>query len=198
MCGERFVAEFVSHQAVPEISDAEGEAGSGRWTGEAEARQARHDDVERVGLVGIVRDRVGQHSNHALETDERVGEAVREDEREWVRSAASLVNEMNTHAVDVGTEVRESIQRGFPPSPIEAQPPMLDEPMKKRRAGTGAPLVGVRVRGPSCSRKTRLKIVECRLRDMDQIRFDAHRAPRFEHPAVQVACRVPTNATVLY
>src|SRR6185436_19494481 len=99
---------------------------------------------------------------------------------------------------DVGAEMCESIQRRFAPSPIEAQPPMIDELLQKRRAGTVAPLVGVRARGPSCSRQTCLQIVECRLRDMDQISFDGHRAPRLEPPTVQAACRVPTNATVLY
>jgi hypothetical protein len=176
----RLVAKFVGHQAMPEITDAEREAGRGRRVGEAEAGQARHDDVEGVGGVGTVRGRIGEHRNQPPEADERIGKAVGEDDRKWIRAASALVNEMNTHAGDLGPEVCEPIQLRFLRSPVEAQLPVFDELVEKRRARAVAPLVDVRVHGPARPRQSCLKVIERRLRDMDRIRFYAHGAPRLD------------------
>ena len=85
----RVVAEHVGHELVPQVADVERPAGLAGRVREAEAGQAGHHDVERVARIAAVRRRIREQRDELQEAVERVGEAVREHDRQRRFAAAA-------------------------------------------------------------------------------------------------------------
>ena len=89
-----------------------------RFVRKAVSRQIGHNHVKRILGPSTVRLWVGQHGNYFCETIERIGIAVRKNDRKWIRAPAALVDEVDTDVVQFCLEMSELVQRRFVLSPI--------------------------------------------------------------------------------
>ena len=100
------VAE-VRHQLRPGARDAAGVparlAGRAR---EADARERRHHEVERVGGVAAVGARIGQRPDQVEVLEHAHRPAMRADQRQRVGLGRAHVQEVHALAVDLGDELR--------------------------------------------------------------------------------------------
>jgi hypothetical protein len=93
------------------------------------ARQARGHDVERIGRIAAMRGGIGEERDQLAEPKERIGEAVREDQRDRIGASPALVDEVDVEPADEGAELREPIDFGFGCAPVEFGPPVGREPV---------------------------------------------------------------------
>jgi hypothetical protein len=107
MRAEPLVAEPVRHQATPHVGDGRLQERFGERIGEAVARHRRDHNVERVLGAPSVASRVGQEWQQVEVLHERTRKAMREDDRQGLRSASAFVHEVDPRAVHLGAEVRE-------------------------------------------------------------------------------------------
>ena len=90
MSAEPLVAQPCSEQAAPQVGDGRLQERLGERIGEAVARHRRDHDVERVLRPPSVALRVGQERQQVEVLDERARKAVREHDRQRLRSATGL------------------------------------------------------------------------------------------------------------
>src|SRR5262249_52586031 len=120
------VAEVLRHQLVPEVADLEDAASTA--TGKGITRQTWRDDIERIRRVAAMALRIGQQRNQLREPDDRVGKAVGENNRERLRSAAALVNEVKLRAVvQRHAKLMKAIQRSLLLPPVVRVAPIVGE-----------------------------------------------------------------------
>ena len=91
---------------------------------EAKAWKTGDDHIEGVGRIASVTGWIGEQGNELVEAIERVGPAMREQERQGVRPLAPLVNEVNTQAVDLRAKLRELVEFRLLHSPVEVMLPI--------------------------------------------------------------------------
>src|SRR5215204_3179220 len=85
--------------------------------GEPVARQRGRDDVERVGRVAAVGDRIGERSDDAQELHYRAGVSVAYDQRERTGLGRADVQEVHVLAVDGSGELGELVELRLPQVP---------------------------------------------------------------------------------
>ena len=66
--------------------------------------------MEGVRLAAAVRRRIGERLDDLQLLDDRAGPAVRDDQRERVLVPRADVDEVDVQPVDLGQEVRQSVQ----------------------------------------------------------------------------------------
>ena len=115
---EAVVAE-PEHELLPRRRDAaDVPSGLRRLVGPAVAGQRRHDEVERVGRVAAVRDRIGERPDHLQELDDRSRPAVGHHQRQRVGLRRAHVEEVDAEAVDRRAELRERVELRLGPPPV--------------------------------------------------------------------------------
>ena len=119
---EPLVAKPCGGQAAPQVGDGRLQEWLGERIGEAVARQRRDHDIERVLRPTSMALRVGQERQQVEVLDERAREAVREHDRQRLRSATALVHEMDSQPVDLGPEMRETVELLLDLAPVELGP----------------------------------------------------------------------------
>ena len=118
------VSEDVGHQCGEHPGHPAGAPGTGRPAGEGEPRERRRDDVECVLGVASVAFRVRERTDDVEELHDGSRPPVRDDQRQGVRVAALLVNEVDVDPVDRRREVGKPVDAGLLFPPVEpVQPP---------------------------------------------------------------------------
>src|SRR4051794_22966993 len=140
---EARVAELFRHQRVPQIAEAEQPALAFACLRESVARQAWYHDIEGISRVGTMRCRVGEQWDQLVEPPEGVGKAVSEDQRQRLRSASLLMNEVQPRPIDLCLKVIEAIQQSLLCAPVEVIAPILQKLTKIGGIRAGAPIVGL-------------------------------------------------------
>jgi hypothetical protein len=173
-----------TNELVQQIVKDERHARRLRAVREAEAGQARHDDVER-GRVPIGRAAmglgVGEHRDDFQKACERVGPAMDQQKRDGVAALAPLMNEMKPDAVDIRAEVGEAVQILFLSPPVEVAPPIGAERCEIRRVRPAIP-IGLRPsRGETGSGEALAQILKNGIRHLDAKRLDCHIASAAVH-----------------
>jgi hypothetical protein len=98
-------------------------AGSGRLVAETVARQRGRDDVERVGRVRRVRQRL----DDVEELRDRTRPAVRQQQRACLRMRRTGVQEVDAHTVDRRLELGNGVEPRFRCPPVVNTGPVLGQ-----------------------------------------------------------------------
>src|SRR3982751_3073854 len=107
------VAEAL-HQHCPRAADAiQVPARLGRSIREAEARERRNYNVERVLGLAAVRRRIGEWTNELDLLEDGTWPTVRDDQRQCVWMSRPDVDEVDVEAVDLGLELGKGVQLRF-------------------------------------------------------------------------------------
>ena len=112
-----------------------------RLVGVAISRHVGHHDVEGVGRIAAMRARVHQERHDLRVAPERVGPAVREQERHRRRRtrAGTGVDKVDAEAVDSGAEPGQPIQPLLRLTPVEAVGPVGNEVAQLGDVDAGRP-----------------------------------------------------------
>ena len=121
------VAEQVGHQGRQHARDLARAPGARRLARETEAGERRRDHVESVGHVAAEILRMGEGPDEVQELGDGARPTVGDDERNRVRPAALLVDEMDFDAVDRRGEVVEAVDHGLVLAPIVLLHPVSAE-----------------------------------------------------------------------
>src|SRR5262245_2886243 len=127
------------HQLRPCAGDAAGLPAEFGWLSrEAVTRQGRQHQVECIGLGTTVLRGVGQRTNSLEQLDDRAGPAMRHDQWQRVLMPGPDMDEVDLHPVDLGHELRESVQLRFGLPPVVLGRPVVCESLQ------GSPLHSLR------------------------------------------------------
>ena len=83
--------------------------------------------MERVCRASAVGGRIGERIDDLQLLDDRAGPAVRDDDRQRILMFRTNVNEMNVQPIDLGDELRQSVQFRLAFAPIVIRRPMARE-----------------------------------------------------------------------
>ena len=118
------VSKDVGHEGGEHPGHPAGTPGTGRPAREGKPRERRRDDVECVLGVASMTLRVGKRTDDIEELDDGSRPAVGDDQRQGVRVAALLVNEVDVDPVDRRREVGKAVDPGLLPPPVELVQPV--------------------------------------------------------------------------
>lgn len=136
-----------------------------RGVGEAEARERRDDDVERVRLVS------GQLLGEVEELHERARPAVDEQEGSGARPCAAQMDAVDREAVHIDAEVREAVDPLLDGPPVEPCPPVSDQLAHVVDRDAGAPPGRRLRRDVARPLEPRAEVVELLFGDVDAERL---------------------------
>ena len=134
---------------------------------EAEARDGRYDDGERVLGRAAVRDRIGQRADHVEEVDERPRVGVGQQQRRRALDRRRDVDEVHGLAVDLGQVVRELVHPLLLRPPVEPVLPVVDHLAEVVVRGAVVPVVAGNGLGQPRPREAGEQIVQVSLGDVD-------------------------------
>lgn len=138
-----------AHETVPQPGDvAVVHACSGRPLGEAVARQRGDHDVEG-GTGDAVGLRISQQRRQRQQLYERARPAVAQDEWQPVPAPRSLVDEVDSHAVQFGPEMPEGVEVVFLRAPVELVGPTVKHLPQPGKVGALLPGQAWRGVGPT-------------------------------------------------
>src|SRR5690606_28257001 len=121
-----------SHQDSPSARGSFGTPFSIRWPlREAVPRDRWNDDVERVGCIAAMRDRVGQWTDNVEKLYDGTGPAVRQDDGKGARVRRTDMQEMDFQPVDLHVELRISVDPLLEAAPIVPVLPMVDQSARR-------------------------------------------------------------------
>ena len=124
------------------------------------ARQRRADDVEGVGGVAAVRDRIGQRTDHVEELDVGTGPAVRDHQRHRVGFGRAGVHEVDVEVVDPGRELRPRVHALLGRSEVVLVAPVGREVLHERERDALRPVVDGLGFGPARVPQARPQVVD--------------------------------------
>ncbi len=143
------VAE-ASHQLRPRASGAGGvPAEFGRLAREAVAGQGRQHKVECVLGAAAVCGRVGQRADGLKQLDDRAGPAMGHDQGQCILVLRLDVNEVDVNPVDLGLELRKSVQSCLALAPVVLGRPVACERLQRRQLHSLRPVRDELVRRPA-------------------------------------------------
>jgi hypothetical protein len=141
--------------------------GAGGLAGKAVARHRRDDHVERVFDAPAVRGRIGQRGDQLDLLEHRARPTMRYNQRKRFCVPRPDVDEVNVQPIDVGDELRESVQLRFRLSPIVIRRPVARQALHCRKRHT-LRLVGDRfLLGPPCRSDPAAQLFDRFLRHMN-------------------------------
>ena len=143
-----------------------------RLAAEPEAGQRRAHHVERVCRVAAVAGRIGQRPDHLPELDDRPGPAVRQHERQRVRTRRADMQEMDVQAVDLGPELRERVEARLARTPVVARQPVVAQGLHVAERAALRPVVDGRRLSPPRLAEPPAKVVQVGFGDFDPERGD--------------------------
>ena len=143
-----------------------------RPVAEAVARQRRAHDVERVGRVAAVRDRIGERADDLVELDDRARPAVGDHERQRVRLRGPHVEEVDAEAVELGAELRERVEARLGRPPVVLRRPVRAQLLHVRERDALRPVVDGLGLGPAGASQPLPEVDEILVRDVDAERHD--------------------------
>ena len=151
------VAE-ARHQLRPRLRDAlHVPARLRRDARPAVARKRRRDDVEVFA----------ERFDHVEELGDRARPAVRDDQRQRVRVVGAGVDEVDLLTVDVGEEVRPTVELRFLRPPVVLVLPRVAEVLEIREIGAVVPTTARDLVGPARAAQPFLEVVEHRFGYVD-------------------------------
>src|SRR3982751_1514702 len=106
---ERLEFEMIDHEVAPHATDLAQRDRSRRCLREAKARNARHDDRERVLLPTAESLRMCERVDHAKEFDDRTGPAMGDDQGPRILAGTAFHDEVDIEVVDTRPIVREAV-----------------------------------------------------------------------------------------
>ena len=149
-------------------------AGGGRLAREAVAGHRRNHQVERIRCAAAMRGGIGQRVDDLHLLDDRSGPSVRDDERQRVLVLRTDVDEVNVQPVDLGDELRHSVQLRLDLAPVVVRRPIARECLNRGELNA---LRVIRDRfplGPPCRLDAPAQFGEIRFRKIHVKRTDGN------------------------
>ena len=123
------------HQHAPGTRDVGGiPAGGGRLARVPVARNRRNHQMERIRCAPAMRGGIGQGIDDLHLLDDRAGPSVRDDERQRVVVLRANMNEVNVQSIDLGDELRQSVQSRLDLAPVVVCRPIAPRSPERSRA----------------------------------------------------------------
>src|SRR4029077_16023342 len=167
LCHPAVVAEEL-HQRRPGAGDpVHVPARLHRLVGEGEARERRHDDMERVLLPSPVPGGIAERADDLHELHDRSRPSVRENDRERVPVRRAHVDEVNAEPVDLGAVLWKGVEASLEPAPVVLVSPVGDQRLSLLEGYALRPVTDGFPLRPPRGRQPNLEIVECLLRYLD-------------------------------
>src|SRR5690349_16812663 len=138
-----------------------------RLVGEGEARQRRHDDMERVFRPSPVPGGIVERADDLHELDDRSRPSVRENDRQSVPVRGAHVDEVNAEPVDLGAVLWEGVEASLEPVPVVLVAPVGDQRLSLLEGYALRPVTDGFPLRPPRGRQPKLEIVECLWRYVD-------------------------------
>src|SRR4051794_4000855 len=88
--------------------------------------------MERVRYAPAMSRRIGQWLDDLELLDDRAGPSVQDDQRQRIFMLRADVNEVNVEPIDLGDEVRQSLQPRLALAPVVLCRPILRECLNRR------------------------------------------------------------------
>jgi hypothetical protein len=170
--GESRIAEHLGHQPREQIGHLDDAQTPLAWLErEREARERRRDDREGVRRVTPEPDRIGEPWDELLELPHRPRPAMDEQERQWVRADAGLMDEVEVDPLQRHQELLEGVELGLLGTPVEAVLPALGQAPHERQV---RPVLPPRLRdlvGPTGAGQPLPQIVQHVVWDVETVRL---------------------------
>lgn len=171
---ESLIAQFP-HQPDPHVGRFDiADTVPGQRPREGEPWQRRDDDVEGVLRIAAMCSRIGQGHDDVLEVPERPGPSVVENDGNGVGALAAHMNEMDRHAVDLCTELREAVDPRFLRAPVETVLPIGHQLAQVGAVDSVGPVLVVKFGRPARVGQARAKRVYLALRNVDPEWLNLH------------------------
>ena len=148
-------------------------AGVGRRPRQAEPRQRRHDEVERVGRIPAVRAGIAQRTGDVEELRDRPRPPVAQHQRERVGLRRADVRRVDRRAVDLRHDLRPGVQPGLPRPPVVAVAPALRQRAHVVQRRAAVPAQVRRIEGPPRPAQALVEVGDRRVRHLDPVRVHA-------------------------
>ena len=169
------VAELLRHQLGHHVADGQHVQPSLlRRVGEAVARHRGRDHVEGIARVSAVGRRVRQHGDDLVHLEEGPRPSVGDDQRQWVRSLALLMDEVDLPPVHRGLEVGEAVDQRLLLSPVEVVLPVLDQLLDVVHVGAVLPPDARQFVRPAGTLQPPLQVIQHRIRNFNLERLHRH------------------------
>ena len=95
--------------------------------GESEARKGGNDHIEGINGIAAVTFGVCQRADHLVHLEDRSRPAVRDEERDRLRTGSFHVNEVDVARLQDACELRKAVQEAFLCAPVKLVQPVVDE-----------------------------------------------------------------------
>ena len=128
--------------------------------------------MERVRCARAIRSRIGQWPDDLHLLDDRAGPPVENDERQRVFVLRADVNEVNVQPIDLGDELRESLELRLALAPVVLCLPIARERLDRRELHALRRIVDGLLFGPARGRDARAQVIEIRLGGLERERPD--------------------------
>ena len=169
------IAEPVRHKRMPHLGDADGtHAAPRRPVGESVAGHGRGDDVEGIRRVRAVSGGVRERRDYLQHLDERAGPAVRDDQRNRVRTLPARVDEVDAQPVHVRAVLGKGVDGGFLRAPVETVRPVFAQLPDIGEAGAVVPPRVFKLVGQARAAQAVFHVVENAVRYVDGVRLYVH------------------------
>src|SRR5215216_447916 len=123
--------------------------------------------MERVRCARAMSRWIGQWLDDLQLLDDRAGPSVQDDERQRIFMLRADVDEVDVQPVDLGYEVRQSLQFRLALAPVVLVVPVARERLHRRQLHALRGILDGLLLGPARRRDTRPQVLELRLRDAD-------------------------------
>src|SRR5215208_5384739 len=123
--------------------------------------------MERVRCARAMSRWIGQWLDDLQLLDDRAGPSVQDDERQRIFMLRADVDEVNVQPIDLGDEVRQSLQFRLALAPVVLVVPVARERLHRRQLHALRGILDGLLLGPARRRDARPQVLELRLRDAD-------------------------------
>ena len=135
--------------------------------GKSVARQRRNHDIESVRCAPAMCRGIRQRIDDLQLLDDRAGPSVRDDHRQRIRMLRTHVNEVNVDPIDLGDELRQSVELRLALAPVVLGPPVAREFLNRRELHALRLIRDDLPLGPPCRRDAAFQVGERLVRKMN-------------------------------
>src|SRR5690606_38094705 len=125
------------------------------------------------GVTTVLR-RIAERTDDLLELADRARPAVRDDERQRLRSDAALVDEVDLEPADLGAELLELVEPRLGRTPVELVAPVRDQLAHGVEVRAVAPARAGDLVGKARAREALAQVRQDGIRNRDAIGLDLH------------------------
>src|SRR5919106_3215202 len=124
--------------------------------------------MERVRCARAIRSRIGQRLDDLHLLDDRAGPSVQDDEWQGVFMLRADVNEVNVQPIDLGDELRQSLEFRLALAPVVLRRPIARECLDRRELHALRRIIDGLLFWPARRRDARTQVLEIRLGGLER------------------------------